>query len=179
MSVKPREMEVEDKREEENARLSRLYRKTGQLKWRERACALGVLPSNDNDTLQAPKPSSEGLFIGCTETIGLLFGNDLETEVFGAGERVDFSGVKDLPHWDDLDRGILLVILVEGKTLRTQNNPSAFPLAYASLNAETLEITLTDDSLGVTGDRVIRTHDSGMTGSFDRHERGYVVDRGH
>lgn len=67
-----------------------------------------LLP-RDDDTLESAEPARETFLVRRAEAIDWsVFCDDLEAEVLGSRDGVDFGGVDDLGHGYDLDGGVFL-----------------------------------------------------------------------
>lgn len=64
--------------------------------------------AGDDDAFERTQPLCKGFFVSCAQSIGFVFGDDLEAEVFGPGHGIDFGCVDHGGHVDDFGGRILL-----------------------------------------------------------------------
>jgi len=112
-----------------------LHRRLSGTCWRTKlhcALLLGVF-APDEQALEGAEPFRQRVFVGCAEAEVLLLGNDLHAVLLAAGHGVDVDGVDDAREGDDVGCRVLLVGLVEGESLGSQDDPNLLPLAHAAL----------------------------------------------
>lgn len=86
--------------------------------------------SRDDDAFEGAEPARETFLVRCAEAVDRpVLGNDLEAEILGFRDRVDFGGVDDLGHGDDFDGAVFLNEWVSRAVLRDVIG-GAYPVVF-------------------------------------------------